>query len=55
MRTANASSSEDEVLTACENFGGMAKEASEIASILDDRLTEALDKIESLEKELKSK
>jgi hypothetical protein len=55
VRTNNATVEQDEILTACEKFGGMAQEAAEIASELDDKLSEALDKIESLEQELKSK
>jgi len=55
MRTANLTTQQDNILTECENFGGKAREVAEMASELDDSLTEALDKIEELEKELKSK
>lgn len=51
MRTKNCSADQDSILTDCESFGGRALEAAEIAQELDTALTEALDKINELEKE----
>ena len=50
MRLSNCSSSQDEILTECEEFGGKAAEAAEIAEELNTKLDEANAEIEELKK-----
>ena len=49
MACSNTTAQQDHVLSACEDFGGKAAEAAEIAEELDGKLSEALHKIEVLE------
>jgi len=45
-------SAEDRVIEQCEAFGGIAAECAEIAQDLDSKLSDAMDKIDALEKQI---
>lgn len=49
---ANTTSGEDRVFEQCKNFGGIAEECAQIAESLDDKLSDALNKIEELEESI---
>ena len=52
MRTNNLSASDDAILTSCEAFGGDAAAAAQLCEKLDEKLTTALQKIETLEEQI---
>lgn len=55
MRLQHTTADQDKILSICEDFGGRAAEAAEIAAELDDKLDKAHERIKELELELDSK
>ena len=53
MRLSNTTGDQDAIIDACEDFGGKALQAAEIAEELDERLTEANNQIEELKGRLR--
>lgn len=52
MQLANTTTSQDSILTRCEDFGGTIQECAEIAAYLDHRLTEAQDLLKEAEEKI---
>lgn len=53
MHLQNTTGNQDNILKACEAFGGKATEAVEIVEDLDNQLTSAKERIEELEQQLR--
>lgn len=51
MRLNNTTPAQDDILSTCEDFGGTAAEAAEVAQDLDSQLTAAKERIKELEEE----
>ena len=52
MKTKNGTGDQDNILTECQDFGGKASEAAEVAADFDRQLDIALGEIERLKEEI---
>lgn len=52
MRTANGTTAQDAILTACEGFGGKAAECAEVAQDLDQQLQVMTGKVDDANAEI---